>query len=70
VIRRRGKTVRTLLLLGTTGSTIADGVRGLWRSESGRKWMVPLLLFLCLTGLLLLLAAGIEAVAPFVYAIF
>jgi len=70
VIRRRGKTVRTLRLLGTTGSTIADGVRGLWRSESGRKWMVPLLLFLCLTGLLLLLAAGIEAVAPFVYAIF
>lgn len=70
MIRRRGKTVRTLLLLGTTGSTIADGVRGLWRSESGRKWMVPLLLFFCLTGLLLLLAAGIEAVAPFVYAIF
>jgi uncharacterized protein DUF5989 len=70
VIRRRGKTLRTLLLLGTTGSTIADGVRGLWRGESRRRWMVPLLVFLCLTGLLLLLAAGIEGLAPFVYAIF
>ena len=33
MIRRRGKVVRTLLLLGTTGSTIGDGVRGLWHSE-------------------------------------
>jgi len=70
MIRRRGKVVRTLLLLGTTGSTITDGVRGLWHRDSGRRWMVPLVVFLCLTGLLLLVAAGIEAVAPFVYAIF
>jgi hypothetical protein len=70
MIRRRGKIARTLLVLGMAAPTIADGVRGLWRSESGRKWMVPLLVFLCTTGLLLFVAASAEALAPFVYAIF
>ena len=70
MIRRRGKIARTLLVLASAGPTIADGARGLWRSESGRKWMVPLLVFLCVTGLLLIVAASVEALAPFVYAIF
>jgi hypothetical protein len=70
MIRRRGKIARTLLILGSAGPTIADGARGLWRNEAGRKWMVPLLVFLCVTGLLLVVAAGVEALAPFVYAIF
>ena len=30
MIRRRGRIARTVLLLGSSGSTIADGVRGLW----------------------------------------
>jgi hypothetical protein len=70
MIRRRGRIARTLLMLGSAAPTIADGARGLWRSESGRKWMVPLLVFLCVTGMLLVVAAGVEALAPFVYAIF
>jgi hypothetical protein len=70
MIKRRGRIVRMLVLLGSAGQTIADGARGLWRSESGRKWMVPLLVFLCLTGLVLIVAGSIEALAPFVYAIF
>ena len=70
MIRRRAKIARLLVLLGSAGPTLADGVRGLWRSESGRKWMVPLLVFVCVTGLFLLVAAGVEALAPFVYAIF
>ncbi len=57
-------------VLRSAGPTIADGALGLWRSDSGRKWMVPLLVFLCLTGLVLVVAAGVEALAPFVYAIF
>jgi hypothetical protein len=32
--------------------------------------MVPLTIFLCLTGLVLTLAASVEALAPFVYSIF
>ena len=51
--------------------TIVDGARGLWQSDSRTQaWLVPLLVFLCLTGLLLVVAASVEALAPFVYAIF
>ncbi len=70
MIRRRNKIARTLLLLGSAAPTIADGARGLWRNQAGRKWMVPLLVFLCVTGIVLAVAAGVEALAPFVYAIF
>lgn len=70
MIKRRGKFTRTFLILGSAFPTIADGARGLWRNESGRKWMVPLIIFLCVTGLVLVLAAAVEALAPFVYAIF
>jgi hypothetical protein len=70
VIKRRGKIARTLLLLGSAAPTVLDGARGLWQSDAGRKWMVPLLVFLCLTGVLLVVAASVEALAPFVYAIF
>lgn len=70
MIQRRGKIARTLLMLGSAFPTIGDGARGLWRSESGRRWMVPLIVFLCVTGLLLVVAASVEALAPFVYAIF
>ena len=59
MIRRRGKLTRTLLILGSAFPTIADGVRGLWRSEAGRKWLVPLLVFLCVTGLVLVVAASV-----------
>ena len=70
MIKRRGKLMRTVLVLGSAFPTIADGARGLWRSESGRKWMLPLLVFLCVTGLVLVLAAAVESLAPFIYAIF
>jgi hypothetical protein len=70
MIKRRGKLTRTLLVLGSAFPTIADGARGLWRNDSGRKWLVPLLICLCVTGLVLVVAAAVEALAPFVYAIF
>ena len=67
MIRRRGKIARTLLVLGSAAPTIADGARGLWRDQ---KWLVPLIVFLCVTGMVLVAAASVEALAPFVYAIF
>ena len=67
MIRRRGKIARALLVLGSATPAIADGVRGAWR---GQKWLVPLIVFLCVTGIVLAAAAGVEALAPFVYAIF
>lgn len=70
MIKRRGKVRRMLVMLSSAVPSIADGARGVWRSEGGKKWLVPLLVFLCATGLLLVVAAGVEALAPFIYAIF
>jgi hypothetical protein len=70
MIRRRGRIRRGLIVIGSSGGSIAHLARGLWRSESGKRWLVPLAVFLCLTGLLLILAATVEALAPFIYAIF
>jgi hypothetical protein len=70
VIKRRSGMRRRLIMLGSTAGTIADLARGLWRRESGRRWLVPLAVFLCLFGLILILATTVEALAPFIYAIF
>ena len=67
MIRRRGKIARTLLMIGSAAPAIVDGARGSWR---GQKWLVPLIVFLCVTGLILVAAASVEALAPFVYAVF
>ena len=70
MIKRRSGMRRRLIMLGSAAGTIADLTRGLWRRESGRRWLVPLAVFLCLFGLILILATTIEALAPFIYAIF
>jgi uncharacterized protein DUF5989 len=70
MIKRRSRLARTLIVVGSAAPSIIDGARGLWRSEAGRKWLLPLMVFLCVTGLVLALAAGVEALAPFIYAIF
>ncbi|HEV8392642.1 MAG TPA: DUF5989 family protein [Vicinamibacterales bacterium] len=61
---------RRLIMLGTAGGSIADLVRGLWRDESGKRWLIPLAVFLCIIGMVLILATTVEALAPFIYAIF
>ena len=70
MIRRRGRLVRGLIVMGSAVPSISSLVRGLWRSDGGKRWMVPLALFLCATGLILLFAFSVEALAPFIYAIF
>lgn len=70
VLKRRGGFHRRLIMIATAGGSIADLARGLWRDESGHRWLVPLAVFLCLFGLILVLAATVEALAPFIYAIF
>lgn len=67
MIKRRGKFRRGLALLGTVGPSVGALARGLWR---GQRWMLPLAVFLCTTGLILLFAFSVEAIAPFIYAIF
>jgi hypothetical protein len=70
VVRKHGGIRRRLIVLGTVGGSIVDLVRGTWRSESGNRWLLPLAVFLCVLGLVLILATTVEALAPFIYAIF
>ena len=70
VVRKPGGTRRRLIMLGTVGGSIADLVQGVWRSERGNRWLLPLAVFLCLFGVILILATTVEALAPFIYAIF
>jgi hypothetical protein len=70
VVRKPGGIRRRLMMLGTVGGSIADLVRGMWRSERGNRWLLPLAVFLCLFGVVLILATSVEALAPFIYAIF
>ena len=70
MVRKPGGTRRRLIMLGTVGGSIADLVSGVWRSERGNRWLLPLAVFLCLFGVILILATTVEALAPFIYAIF
>ena len=70
MIRRRGKIQRGIVVFGSALASIPEFALSLWRSESGKRWLIPLVVFLCATGLLLIAAASVEALAPFIYAIF
>jgi hypothetical protein len=70
VLKQRGGIYRRLIIMASAGGSIADLARGLWRSESGNRWLVPIAVFLCIFGLILILATTVEALAPFLYAIF
>jgi hypothetical protein len=69
-VKRGGTVRRRLIVLGSAAGSIIDLARGLWRSGSGKRWLVPLAVFLCVFGLVLTLATAVEALAPFIYAIF
>ena len=70
MIRRRGKIERGLIVMGSAAGSISDLALGMWRSDTSKRWMLPLAIFLSLTGILLALAASVEALAPFIYSIF
>ena len=61
---------RQLIVIGSAAGSIGDLARGLWRGGGEKRWLLPLAVFLCVTGFLLVLAAGVEALAPFIYSIF
>ena len=69
MIKTRGRTRRGLIVFGSTFGSIAQLAQGLWRSDSKKRWLTPLAIFLCVTGLLLIIAATVEALAPFIYSI-
>ena len=70
MLPKRSGIRRRLIMLATAGGSIADLTRGLWQRGSGRRWLVPLAVFLCVFGVILTLATAVEALAPFIYAIF
>ena len=70
MIKQRGRVRRGLIVFSSAGGSIAQLARGLWQSGSGKRWLTPLAVFLCVTGLVLILAASVEALAPFIYSIF
>ncbi len=70
MLEKRGRIQRGLIVFGSTFGSMAQLTRGLWHSDSNRRWLVPLAIFLCVTGLLLILGTTVEALAPFLYAIF
>jgi hypothetical protein len=69
MIRKHGRIRRQLIVFASAFGTTGELASSLWR-RPGKRWMVPLAVFLCLTGLILTLAASVEALAPFVYSIF
>lgn len=70
MIRKRGRFRRQMVVLGSMAGSASELTQGLWRDRAGKRWLIPLALFLCLTGAILVLAVSVEALAPFVYAIF
>ena len=69
MIRRRSRTRRGFIVFASTFGSMAQLVHGLWHSNSDKRWLTPLAIFLCVTGLLLLVATTVEALAPFIYSI-
>jgi hypothetical protein len=69
-LRRQGKIRRGITVVASAAPSIADFVRGMWKSEKRNRWLVPLVVFLCVTGLVLVLASTVEVLAPFIYTIF
>lgn len=70
MLKKRGKIERGLIVLGSAGGSVGDLARGLWQSGPAKRWLLPVAVFLCVTGLVLIVAASVEALAPFVYSIF
>ncbi len=70
MIPKHGRLRNGLVVVASMMPSAGDLVRGLWKDPSRKRWLVPLVVFLCLTAVLLLLAASVEALAPFIYSIF
>ena len=68
--KKPGNTRKRMTMLRSAGGTIVDLAVGMWRSESGNRWLLPLAVFLCIFGLILIIASSVQALAPFIYAIF
>ncbi len=69
MLKTRGRIRRGLIMFGSTFGSMAQLAQGLWQSDSNKRWLTPLAVFLCMMGLLLIVATTVEALAPFIYSI-
>ena len=70
MIKKHGGVRRKLIVFFSAFDSVKHLASGMWRSDSGKRWLLPLAIFLAVTGVLLAIAASVEALAPFVYSIF
>ena len=70
MIKKRGKIRRGFIVMGSVAGSIGELSLGMWQSGAARRWLMPLAIFICLTGVLLIFAASVEVLAPFIYSIF
>ena len=70
MIRKRNRIARRMIVVGSIFGSTGELLSELWHGDSTRRLMIPLVVFLCVLSLVLVLAATVEALAPFVYAIF
>ena len=70
MIRKRGRMSRQMVVLGSAFGSTGEFADALWRGGWSKRLMLPLVIFLCMTGFLLIFAGGVEALAPFIYSIF
>jgi hypothetical protein len=68
-MKTRSRTRRGLIVFGSTFGSIAQLARGQWQNDAQKRWLMPLAIFLCVTGLLLIIGTAVEALAPFIYSI-
>jgi Family of unknown function (DUF5989) len=69
-LKRKGKIRRGLTVMGSAIPSIGGFVGGMWKNKERNRWLVPIVVFLCITGLVLVLASTVEVLAPFIYTIF
>jgi hypothetical protein len=70
MIHKRSKLGHGMKVMASVPRTTLALVRGLADKKHGKRWLIPLVIFLCMTGALLILAGSVNAVAPFIYTIF
>lgn len=70
MIQQHGRMRNGLVVLASMLPSVRDLLGGLTHGPVPKRWLVPLVVFLCLTAILLLLASSVEALAPFIYSIF
>ena len=70
MIPKRNRTVRRMIVLASIFGSTGELVKDMWGGEGTRRLMIPLVVFLAVLSFVLVLAATVEALAPFIYTIF